>query len=197
MISVEVQDAFYAGKRGDLVKFVINDSVQVTSGEHEGCKGAIISIEEVEPEVVYLVERGDDGSSIYVAQKHLKLLSTQPESIKRQRSLLDLIEFSRKPVEMHSVLAEYDWDFEEELVQLERHHVVAVLRLFIAGTISSEEVEDWANLIECRDDVGYEEVAEVLHVLANPTITHELTRKAAASLIDELMEHNTPLEPSR
>ena len=36
MIPVEFQDAFYAGRRGDVVKFVLNDSVEVTSGEHEG-----------------------------------------------------------------------------------------------------------------------------------------------------------------
>lgn len=74
MIPIELQDAFYAGKRGVVVKFVIDDSVVVTSGEYHGCGGAIISIEEVEPEVVYLVERGDNGASIYVPQKYLELV---------------------------------------------------------------------------------------------------------------------------
>lgn len=74
MIPTELQDAFYAGKRSALVKYVINDSIEITSGEYQGCRGAIISIEEVAPEVIYLVERGDNGSSIYVAQKQLKLV---------------------------------------------------------------------------------------------------------------------------
>lgn len=196
MIPIELQDAFYSGKRGELVRFVINDSVEVTSGEHQRCCGAVISIEEVEPEVIYLVERGDNGASIYVPQKQLNLLKTQSKRSDRQRSLQELIEGSRKPAEMRTVLAKYDWDFAEELVQLKKHHVVTVLQRFIAGKVSAEEVEDWANLIECRDDVGYEEVAEILHVLANPDITYELTQELAANLIEELM-HNTPLEPSR
>jgi len=63
--------------------------------------------------------------------------------------------------------------------------------------ISSKEVEDWANLIECREDIGYEEVADILHILANPAITQELTKAVAAQLIEDLGTSNTPLEPFR
>ena len=186
MIPVELQDAFYAGRRGDVVKFVINDSVEVTSGEHEGCVGAIISVEEVEPAVVYLVERGDNGSSIFVPQSCLKLLEGEASLTNRGKVLQELIEFRRKPTEMHAILEAFEWDLEEELVQLEKIHVVAVLQRFLHDEVSREEVENWANLIECRDDIGYEEVAEVLHVLANPEITDKLTKEVAARLIHEL-----------
>jgi len=98
---------------------------------------------------------------------------------------------------MRAALAEFDWDCKNELIHLEKSHIAVVLESYLSKEISKEEVEDWANLIECRDDIGYEEVAEVLHVLANPGITHELTEAVAASLVDELMKPNTPLEPIR
>ncbi len=71
------------------------------------------------------------------------------------------------------------------------------MKRYLAGEISTQEVEDWANLIECRDDIGYEDVADVLHILANPLITYELTPAVAAQLIEELRKPNTPMEPSR
>jgi hypothetical protein len=72
MIPSKIQDDFYGRKRGELVRFIINDSVEVTAGEYQGCGGAVISIEEIEPEVIYLVERGDNGASIYVPQSLLR-----------------------------------------------------------------------------------------------------------------------------
>lgn len=89
---------------------------------------------------------------------------------------------------MHAILAEFEWDSEQELVQLESRHVILVLKRYVAGEILSEEVEAWANLIEGRDDVDYEEVKEVLHILANPVITYELTPPVAVSMIDKLVD---------
>jgi len=126
MIPVELQDAFYTGRRGDVVKFVINDSVEVTSGEHEGCVGAIISVEEVEPAVVYLVERTDNGSSIFVPQSCLKLLEGEASLTNRGKVLQELIEFRRKPTEMHAILEAFEWDLEKELVQLEKETGLSV-----------------------------------------------------------------------
>ena len=106
----------------------------------------------------------------------------------RKKSLQDLIEFRKPPAEMRAILAEFEWDCDQELVQLERRHVIFVLKRFVAGEILSEKVEAWTNLIECRDDVDYEEVKEVLHILANPLITYELTPSVAVSMIEKLMD---------
>lgn len=71
-----IQDAFYAGKRSESVKFVINDAVEMTTGEHAGKLCAVISIQRLEPEVVYLVEHGKDGSSIIVSESALRLIES-------------------------------------------------------------------------------------------------------------------------
>jgi len=106
----------------------------------------------------------------------------------RNDLLQDLIEFRKPPAEMHAILAEFEWDCNQKLVQLERRHVISVLKRYVDGEILSEEVEAWTNLIEGRDDVDYEEVKEILHILANPVITYELTPPMAVSMIDKLMD---------
>lgn len=113
--------------------------------------------------------------------------------ISRKETLADLVEFRKTPEELQAALKGFPWDSEVELVQLERQHVSSVLKRYLTGGISTQKVEDWANLIECRDDIGYEDVADALNILANPVITYELTPAVAAQLIEELRKPNTPL----
>ena len=115
----------------------------------------------------------------------------------RRKTLQDLIELRKPLAELRAILAEFEWDCDQELVQLERQHLADVLKRYISGEISAEEVEKWANLIECRDDIDYAEVAEFLHVLANPLLTDVLTPSVGAALMDKLKTSNASLEPSR
>ena len=73
IIPKKVNDAFFAGKRSDKIKFVINDTVHVTKGEFEGIEAAVISIDSLEPEVTYLLERFDGSKDITVPQSSIKL----------------------------------------------------------------------------------------------------------------------------
>ncbi len=54
-----VNNDFFTGQRGELTKFVINDTVLVKSGNHEGKECAVISVKEIKPEVIYLLENLD------------------------------------------------------------------------------------------------------------------------------------------
>ena len=50
--------------------------------------------------------------------------------------------------------------------------------------MTAEDVEEWANALECRDDVSFEneEVRNSIFELANPTLH-------AANSLDELASH--------
>lgn len=72
----EARAAFYAGERGPQMPFVVNDSVRVVGGTASGLTGAVISVEEIEPGLVYLVESGQDGNDTIVAANDLQLLDT-------------------------------------------------------------------------------------------------------------------------
>ncbi|EGQ9730915.1 hypothetical protein ACJXBB_001696 [Vibrio cholerae] len=55
-----------------------------------------------------------------------------------------------------------------------------VLRRFLAGEFTAEDLENWANLLECREDLEFEEgkseeIENVIYCLANPTLQKEIT----------------------
>jgi hypothetical protein len=74
MIPKKLQDDFYAGKTNDLIKFCINDAVEIIAGDFIGKRCAVISIEDCEPDVIFLLERGDDGSSVRIKQSDIRLI---------------------------------------------------------------------------------------------------------------------------
>jgi hypothetical protein len=81
-----------------------------------------------------------------------------------------------------------DFPFDTEpLVTLEGPDIMSVLERFLAGALSVADVEDWANALEGREDVGYDrDLAQTLFVLSTPAINGPLTADSAASLIREL-----------
>ncbi len=101
----------------------------------------------------------------------------------RERLLHDLIKLRRPLFEVASELASYSWDSKEELVQLTSADVVGALRKYISGEIPSEEIERWANLIECRDDINYEGFSDLLFRLSSPEINGKLTTSSANEIV--------------
>jgi len=102
-----------------------------------------------------------------------------------------LLHFDRPVSEITSSLAHFGWDSDEKLVTLKREHFVSILKRYLDDEISSEEVTAWANAIECREDIGFDEehedlVRETLHELANPYLTRPLSREIASELIERL-----------
>jgi len=73
MIPENLQTDFYSGKTNELIKFCINDPVEVISGDYKGYGCAVISIHRIEPEVKLLLEPGD-GSFIIIDQKNIRLI---------------------------------------------------------------------------------------------------------------------------
>jgi len=105
--------------------------------------------------------------------------------------LLDALLNCRIPTEEAlRELRSYPWD-SEVLVYVKPHHLLSVLRRFQAGEMGAAEVEEWANAIEVRDDIGLEAgsegiVREVIHTLANPELEDSLTPAVSKGLIERL-----------
>ena len=106
----------------------------------------------------------------------------------RQSILLNLISFNSGLVQLRNQVASLSWDSEEELVFLTKSHVKDVLNRFLQDDLTREDVNDWANMIEMREDIGFaegdeEELKELIFELANPEITHELNANRASELV--------------
>jgi len=107
----------------------------------------------------------------------------------RESHLHTLLSFTRSIRNIARDLSAYGWDAPSPLVVLGPVHISSVLNRFMAGGLSSAQVEEWANLIECREDIEYSPSSAIglaLHELANPLLTCPLTRQSAATLVATL-----------
>jgi hypothetical protein len=107
----------------------------------------------------------------------------------RESVLKALHSFTRPTSDIARKLSAYDWDAPSPLVVLEAVHISSTLKRFMAGELSSAQVDDWANCIECRDDIEYDPSSAIglaLHELANPLLTRPLTRQSATALVAAL-----------
>lgn len=90
-----------------------------------------------------------------------------------------------------SALAEFGWDSEDELVLLRCDHVTAVSERFLRGEIPAGDVSDWADALESREDIGFEDgcgeiLADVIYELANPELTRSFSSGTGAERIYRL-----------
>jgi hypothetical protein len=105
--------------------------------------------------------------------------------------LQSLVQFDRPLNKVLSDLNQIDWDSEQELVILKRDQIAIILQRYLKGDLQSTEVEDWANAIECREDIGYEEgyedlLRDLVYELANPLLTRSLSPNIAENFLNSL-----------
>ena len=102
-------------------------------------------------------------------------------ALQRRALLVELIKLRRPVTVIREELSRYEWD-SPEVVRMRAADIVEVLDRFLEGDLSAEDIETWADAIECRDDVDYDEVKDVVWELANPAITHSFGREEALVL---------------
>jgi hypothetical protein len=104
----------------------------------------------------------------------------------RKAILLDLVGITRPLEEILVDLRRFSIDHHEPLITLERGHIAAALRRYADGQLTDVTIEEWANAIEGRDDIGYDPrsiVGRLLHELANPVLTEPLSPSRATGLL--------------
>lgn len=93
----------------------------------------------------------------------------------RIEALRDLIEL-REPISIAaSRLRSFPWDSDSALVTLTVDDLVRVIDGYLREELSKTDVEEWAEAIEGRDDIGYERhisdtLKQLIFELANPLL---------------------------
>jgi hypothetical protein len=64
MITEQMRQAFYEGKRSQELPLVINDAVTVIAGNRIGAGASVISPEAAQPDARYLIEYADGTSEV-------------------------------------------------------------------------------------------------------------------------------------
>jgi len=105
--------------------------------------------------------------------------------------LESLLNFNQPLNELKKNLKTLPWDNENEIIVLKRIHVIKILERYINKELNSDEISEWANLIEGREDVGFEQnnedvLKKVIFEMANPEINGPLTDYFAVKWISYL-----------
>jgi len=106
----------------------------------------------------------------------------------RKDILTDLICFNGNLTELQSELSQYSWDVEEPTLIISKADFSTVIKKCVDEKIIFDELENWANAIECRDDLDFEveEMQEIIFELASPEINGEITKQRLQEIINEL-----------
>lgn len=93
----------------------------------------------------------------------------------REEAIRSLVAFDRPLGELRKRVASFPFDWNgAPLGILRREHLLAVLARWRSGELTPAEVEDWANLVEMRDDLDHDPndpaVANAVFDLANPVL---------------------------
>ncbi|MDR0780003.1 MAG: hypothetical protein LBF16_04820 [Pseudomonadales bacterium] len=119
------------------------------------------------------------------------LLAIKPNKAQDTLVLGDLLDFSKPISFLMDSLKGSDWSFAGKPVTMKQEHIKRVLLRYIQGHLTAEDIENWANLIEGREDIDFEPdheevIGECVHELANPSLTHELSVQRATELLSLL-----------
>lgn len=106
----------------------------------------------------------------------------------REEVLHDLIRLKSNLTELQAELSQYSWDTQNPIIFITNNDLMNVLRSSVENIISFDEITAWANIIECRDDLGFEDIRsqDILFELANPEINGQLTKNRLEEMISEL-----------
>ncbi len=106
----------------------------------------------------------------------------------RRVILENLLTLSRPLPQLKQELAAFGFDYGGEPVELSANELAAVLQKFLDGLIPATAVEDWADLIEVREDVDYPEsqkdvISDIIYQLANPVLEGSLDADKAREFL--------------
>jgi hypothetical protein len=97
----------------------------------------------------------------------------------RRQMLLNLVNLSQEISTLKKDLSPNSGGSDDRVI-LQRMHLVNILSKYSLGLLKHDDIVAWANLIEGRDDVGYEPGYEetikgILLSLADPEMQEELS----------------------
>ena len=106
----------------------------------------------------------------------------------RSQLLQSLLKLDRPLEQILPPLNQLGWDSDEELATLHPQHLISILSRYLNGELSPVEVENWANAIECREDLDWESeaISALIHELANPLLTRPLSEATAREWLQRL-----------
>jgi hypothetical protein len=104
--------------------------------------------------------------------------------------LRDLVALNADASSLGKELSEYPWDTNSPLLVINTPDFISVFKRYVANQVTTDELVDWANAIEMRDDLDFVDDAlrDMIFKLANPEINGMITTKLVDDLINTLLK---------
>ena len=93
----------------------------------------------------------------------------------RQQALQQIIAFGEQRDAAVSTLAKFGWDPSFEVISVDSHALILVLTKYMSDVISADDLELWANFIECRDELDYSAIDGYIYALAAPELMGDIS----------------------
>lgn len=106
----------------------------------------------------------------------------------RAEILKDLALLKGNIESLENELSLYGWDSELPLYSISNEDFIFVLKRSINDEIGFDTLINWANSLECRDDLEFknEAIRELIFELANPEINGDITKRRLQEIVNEL-----------
>jgi hypothetical protein len=110
--------------------------------------------------------------------------------MERRVVLNDLLTFSRPLDSISADLHRFPWDSESELAEMTVGAAIDVLGRALRGELTPADTEEWANLIESREDIGFpfdeSLLMDLVFDLANPAMNGPITDEKLRNWVSQL-----------
>ncbi len=106
-----------------------------------------------------------------------------------RKSLLSrLIKIEGNIFKLNDKLNQLDWDVFTPLLVIKKKHIKDILERTLNNSIDFKTLEEWANMVESRDDLDFEnnEVQEIIIELANPVLYGKLSNIRLLELLEKI-----------
>jgi hypothetical protein len=111
--------------------------------------------------------------------------------MERRDAVLALVDWRGALNDLRASLQNFPWDCEHALVILRPDHICRAIERFLKDEVSAMDLEEWAEAVEGREDVGYFEsqseiISEALFQLSTPAANVPISKQIAGSWLHEL-----------
>lgn len=94
----------------------------------------------------------------------------------RVESLNQIISFGERREQTYSCLVGGSLESVCEQVVVTKQQLIEVLNRYIVGDICTDDLEEWAMFVECRDDIDHSAIEDYIYALSNPSVMGEIDK---------------------
>jgi hypothetical protein len=104
----------------------------------------------------------------------------------RAEALKQIITFGADKEAAYSELVKFGYDSDFECFVVSKSILQNVLAKYLSDEITADDLEEWANFVECRDDLDHEVIEGYIYAIANPYLIDDIDKEKIMKMLQLL-----------